>query len=294
MNTPSIIQLQNIMQSNKTKKSTPPPLAWSDFVDNSYSPDSPTYSPESPTYSPHTPTSDLPQVPTTPPEDRQIKPRFIPAEPNVPNAFELPHLEGRDPVPESPPFVSKIKPRFIPAEPNVPNAFELPHLDNSKKQLSYDGNPITWAPKKKRNNHFVMPPPTNFPQPDFLDIPPPKSGPPRDPVPVGTQLSIIIPWVHTKTKRWFIEKTMSDLRWGGVLGIDMVYRAHNCVGHWKVFVHYGGLSDEGVKAKEHLMKEKNKEIAIQHKYGTWKIRASNWNFDPKFRENKDKPRVQFL
>ena len=272
------------MQLNNNKKTIPPPLEWGEFVDGAtrpYSPDSPTYSPDSPTYSPHSP-----PVPTTPPGE--------PLE----NAFELPHLAEREPIPESPPFVSKIKPRFIPAEPNVPNAFELPHLDDSKNQLSYDGNPITWAPKKKRNNHFVMPHPSNFPQPDFLDIPPPP--PPRkfrsttNPVPADTELSIIIPWAHRNTKEWFVGKTLTDLHWGYIQGINMIYRDRNCAEHWKIFIHFSKLTEDGKKAKDHLMKEKNKEIAIQHKYGTWKIRASNWNFDKNFKNSQNKPRVEFL
>ena len=196
--------------------------------------------------------------------------------------------------PNSPTYAPQSPTFELPPVPTTPPAERRPMAGND----TAGDVPITWAPKKNQSNHFVMPHPSNFPQPDLSAIPPPPP-PPKfrsttNPVPAGAELSIVIPWANRNTKEWFVGRTLSDLEWGYIQGINMIYRDRGCTEHWKIFIHFSGLTEDGKKVKDHLMKEQNKEIAIQHKYGTWKIRASNWNFDQNFRKSQNKPRVEFL
>lgn len=187
-------------------------------------------------------------------------------------------------------WVRKDKDAVPPESPTY--SPQSPSIEDEKTRND-TGVPVTWAPKK--SNHFVLPHPSKFPQPDFSDIPPPpKFRQNMNPIPNGTELSIIIPWAHRNTKEWYVGKILTDLQWGYVQGINMIHRSRNCIEHWKIFIHFSDLTEDGRKAKEHLMMETNKEIGIQHKYGIWKIRASTWNFDEEYRKSKNRPKVEFL
>lgn len=122
-----------------------------------------------------------------------------------------------------------------------------------------------------------------------------------NPIPAGTELSIVIPWSHIKNTKDYIIDVFKSLEWASeILEVKLVYRARstNHSGktnpeHNKVFIHFKGLNDQGQLVKQHLSND-GKEIKIDHKFGFWKIRGSTWKFDDKFNKAPLKPRVEFL
>lgn len=122
-----------------------------------------------------------------------------------------------------------------------------------------------------------------------------------NPIPTGTELSIIIPWAHIKNTKDYIIQVFSDLEWASdILGVDLIYReaSINQSGkknpeHNKVFVHFKGLNEQGQLVKQHLSNP-GKEIKIEHRFGFWKIRGSTWKFSTDFKKTTEKPRVEFL
>lgn len=119
------------------------------------------------------------------------------------------------------------------------------------------------------------------------------------PVPEGTELSVVIPWVHIKTTKDFISEEFHSLEFGEVLGVQLVHRketVHNGrknPEHYKAFVHIGSLSENGKLAKQHLEQE-NKEIRVNHNFGFWLIRKSNWSFVQDYKKTSSKPKLEFL
>lgn len=122
-----------------------------------------------------------------------------------------------------------------------------------------------------------------------------------NPIPAGTELSIVIPWAHIKNTKDYIIGIFKDLDWArDILEVKLIYRAEskNKAGrtnpeHNKVFVHFKGLNEQGQLVKQHLSNN-GKEIKIDHKYGFWKIRGSTWKFEADFKKASGKPKVEFL
>ena len=122
-----------------------------------------------------------------------------------------------------------------------------------------------------------------------------------NPIPKGTELTIIIPWAHIRTSKEFVTNTVSNLEWGNVIGIDFVKRdeSNNRNGrinheHYKIFIHLGQITEDGKLASQHM--EKGSEIKINHRFGFWKIKKSIWKFQTEFKKKttKTKPRIEFL
>ena len=119
------------------------------------------------------------------------------------------------------------------------------------------------------------------------------------PVPQGTELSVVIPWVHINTTEDFIKEEFAALDFGPALKIQLVYRKereHNGrknPEHYKAFIHLGALTEHGKLAKQHL-EQHNKEIKVNHNFGFWLIQKSAWSFVQDYKKTINKPKLEFL
>lgn len=119
------------------------------------------------------------------------------------------------------------------------------------------------------------------------------------PVPQGTELSVVIPWVHINTTEDFINEEFAALAFGPVLKIQLVYRKESERNgrknpeHYKAFIHIGSLTEHGKLAKQHL-EQQNKEIKVNHNFGFWLIQKSAWSFVQDYTKTISKPKLEFL
>jgi hypothetical protein len=135
-----------------------------------------------------------------------------------------------------------------------------------------------------------------------------------DPVPKGTELSLVIPWVHIKTTEEFVRSTLDELEWGKILKVDFVHqdeRTYTRDGatktnpeHFKVYIHLGRLTSDGKKVDEHLSSSKSedegtskmRELKMSHRFGSWNVRKSIFKFKSSSgpRNGSHKVKVEFL
>jgi hypothetical protein len=119
------------------------------------------------------------------------------------------------------------------------------------------------------------------------------------PVPQGTELSVVIPWVHINTTKEFVNEEFTTLGFGEVLKIQLVYRKESERNgrknpeHYKAFIHLGALTEHGKLVKQHL-EQQNKEIKVNHNFGFWLIQKSAWSFVQDYKKTISKPKLEFL
>ena len=125
---------------------------------------------------------------------------------------------------------------------------------------------------------------------------------PNDPIPSDSALTVIIPWVHIKTDAGYIKEEFIDLDWGAVIKVDFVVRdkvilPNNKINpsHYKVFIHFKNLTEEGFKMKTYFETNENAEIKVNHYHGHWIVRLSNWLFNTNKKDKSfGKPKIEFV
>lgn len=121
-----------------------------------------------------------------------------------------------------------------------------------------------------------------------------------NPIPKTSELTVIIPWVHFRTDAGYIKEEFNDLDWGEVQKIDFIFRDHVTLPngkpnpkHYKVYIHFNNLTDEGKRIKEYLTC--SNEIKVNHYHGHWLVRISTWKYNAINRDkSKGKPKVEFI
>ena len=107
------------------------------------------------------------------------------------------------------------------------------------------------------------------------------------PVPSGTVMSLMVPWVQSWQTADHVKATLGRLGWGTISKVDMVEVAERDgkPRHYKAFIHFSSWSeiDTAVKVRDHLEKvvegEKQPELKVWYsERNFWKVRASKWVF----------------
>ena len=115
-------------------------------------------------------------------------------------------------------------------------------------------------------------------------------------IPSNAVLSLIVPWVHIKCTKEYITDVMENANWGTIESVQLVSKkaSKRSPEHYKVFIHFSELNDQGTLVKDHLSQDSKKEIKLQHRFGFWLIRKSEWKFDENFKAKKMEVKVEFL
>ena len=108
------------------------------------------------------------------------------------------------------------------------------------------------------------------------------------PVPSGTVMSLMIPWVQSWQTVADVKATLDGLGWGEISKVDMkeLEERDGKPRHYKVFIHFSSWSESetAVKVRSHLSNvvgegEKQPELKVWYNdRNFWKVRASKWVF----------------
>jgi hypothetical protein len=108
------------------------------------------------------------------------------------------------------------------------------------------------------------------------------------PVPEGTVMSLMIPWVQSWQTDDDVKATLDGLGWGEISKVDMkeLSERDGKPRHYKVFIHFSSWSESetAVKVRSHLSNvvgegEKQPELKVWYNdRNFWKVRASKWEF----------------
>ena len=108
------------------------------------------------------------------------------------------------------------------------------------------------------------------------------------PVPEGTVMSLMIPWVQSWQTDVDVKATLDGLGWGEISKVDMkeLSERDGKPRHYKVFIHFSSWSESetAVKVRSHLSNvvgegEKQPELKVWYNdRNFWKVRASKWAF----------------
>jgi hypothetical protein len=104
-----------------------------------------------------------------------------------------------------------------------------------------------------------------------------------NPIPTGTQYTILLPWVGDRVSKETLFQMFNALEWGHILQLDMLYKkpVQNSHGkpkpaHFKVFIHFGALNPIHNLIFEHL-DYFDAELKIYYSNTNfWKVRKSTW------------------
>jgi hypothetical protein len=126
--------------------------------------------------------------------------------------------------------------------------------------------------------------------------------PKTNPIPTGTELTLIVPWAPIQTTKEFVENTINGVEWGEIIQVDLIKRAgrdnyrtgRRDPDHYKIFIHLKNLTENGKLANQHLSVSEGKEIRVTHRFGYWKVQKSNFVFKEEFKTERKKPLVEFL
>ena len=106
----------------------------------------------------------------------------------------------------------------------------------------------------------------------------------KNPVPNGTTLTVLLPWVEASTTAAFVAKIFNRLEWGRILDINMVHK--KATGgdkpkraHYKVFIHFGARNPDHVPMFEFLGVDGNEVRVSYNDRFFWKVRRSTWKPD---------------
>ena len=118
-----------------------------------------------------------------------------------------------------------------------------------------------------------------------------SSGPKASPIPEGTQVSLMIPWLGLWVTEGKVFHEFRSLGWGWVLKVDLVTVEAGKRPHQKAFIHLKDWNEEHMHYLEFLSQDPIKEVTgdrFRMKYPEvkvfykkdadyyWKVRMSTW------------------
>jgi hypothetical protein len=113
------------------------------------------------------------------------------------------------------------------------------------------------------------------------------------PVPEGTAVTLMLPWVEGWVREEMVFAVFRDLNWGWISKVDMVSVEKGKRPHQKVFIHFSEWHESAADMLEHLSAEPIREVTTKGHRAVypeakvyyndtfyWKVRKSAWKQKP--------------